>query len=168
MGTEALVREYGFPPWDLLVGHASCKYATHACANSISHAWVRDLIAAMRETLPAGCSPLVDVRYWAHLEPGDSPGLPHWHFDCYNAAGDPRSEGEEHRLYFAGAGCRTMFRGGFQPPEGWIVAYGHDDEHRVMPATVPGPRLLVRVSKTRIPAANVVREPPLFRGRLHC
>jgi hypothetical protein len=122
------------------------------------------LVEAMRATMPPASPVLVDVRWWDRLEVGDSPGLPHWHYDCHNAEDDPRSADEEHRLYFAGAGSRTMFEGGFQPPEGWVTRYDHRHRHRVMPATVPGPRLLVRVSRTTIRPANQVRPPPLFRA----
>jgi hypothetical protein len=141
-------------------GQRSCKYARPELARSIALPWVASLLDRMLATLP-GAS-LVDIRWWERLRPGDLPGIPAWHFDCLNRADDPRSAEEEHRLYFAGAGCRTMFRPDYRPPEGWILAYGHAAEHRIMPATIEGPRLLVRVTRADIRPANRIGPPPLI------
>jgi hypothetical protein len=160
-----LLAEVGPPPWAEIEGQRSCKYASIACAHAIALPWVRSLVDRMIGTLPSADRILVDVRWWPDLRPGDLPGLPDWHFDCYNDPDAPQSAGEEHRLYFAGAGCRTMFWPDLRPPEGWILGYPHTAKHRVMPATVAGPRLLVRVSQAAIRPRNLVRPPPLFRGR---
>jgi hypothetical protein len=156
------VEHVGPAPWANVLGQRSCKYACPALARSIALPWVGALIERMIGTLPD--ANLVDVRWWERLEPGDLPGIPNWHFDCFNRADSDRSEGEEHRLYFAGAGCRPMFRPDVRPEEGWIHAYGHGAEHRIMPATIAGPRLLVRVTRADLRPTNRVGRPPLIRG----
>lgn len=160
VGTEPfLVEEVGPPPWSELAGQESCKYAVPDCANSIAKPWVRDLILRMRSTLPYG-TPLIDIRWWEHLEVNDLPGIARWHYDCYNELQNDHPA--QHRLYFYGAGSRTMFESGYQPPEGWIVGYDHQTYHCVMPATTVGPRLLVRVSHVDLTPANRIGPPPLF------
>jgi hypothetical protein len=113
---------------------------------------VASTLAVMRSTLPA--ANLVDIRWWSHLNPGDVPGVAGWHFDCFNAHDGTSTD--EHRLYFAGAGCRTLFRSGYAPEE-CIVGYGHDAEHTITPATISGPRLLLRVTRSTIRPANAIR-----------
>lgn len=159
-----LLFNYGPPPWGSLHRQTSCKYASMTCAKSIALPWVWTLIEAMQDTFSDPTSLLVDIRYWAHLNVGDVPGIPHWHYDCYNTVDDPRSEGEEHRLYIAGAGCQTLFEGGFRPLEGWVTHYLHVHRHRIMPATIAGPRLLVRVSKTSIRPVNHIKAPPVTKA----
>lgn len=56
-----------------------------------------------------------------------------------------------------------MFQPDIQPEEGWIIGYGQE-QHRITPATLAGPRLLVRVSKLNIRPVNRIGAPPLFRG----
>lgn len=155
----------GLPPWPDIAGQPSIKYGSLERARSIARPFVRFVIDAMVATFDQSEGLLVDIRYWPNLDVGDLPGLPHWHYDCYNSKDDARSEGEEHRLYFAGAGCRTLFEGGDQPPEGWVIGYGHKALHRITPATVAGPRLLVRVSKTNIKAVNSIRPPTIIKER---
>lgn len=159
----SLILPIGPPSWPDVVGQASIKYGSVERAKSIACPFVQLLIDSMLATLTGGGVSLVDIRYWPHLDIGDLPGLPQWHYDCYNSKDDPRSAHEEHRLYFAGAGCRTMFEGGFQPPEGWVIGYRHNNLHRIMPATIAGPRLLVRVSRTNIRAANDIRPPTIIK-----
>jgi hypothetical protein len=156
----AAIEEIGPPPWGEIVGQTLCKYATPACALRIATPWVAGLIERMRLGLP---SPLViDIRYWSHLGIGDLPGLPHWHYDCFNRLSDDKPA--RHRLYFAGAGCRPLFEGDYRPPEGWIIEYSHRDRHRIMPAEEAGPRVLVRVSNVELMAANAITSPPLFKN----
>lgn len=163
VGTEPrLLEEVGPPPWDEIAGQESCKYAVPACAGSIAKPWVSSLISRMRLSLPFG-TPVIDIRWWEELEPGDLPGVPAWHYDCYNYLQDAYPA--HHRLYFYGAGCQTMFESGYQPPEGWILGYDHQTLHRIMPAQVRGPRLLVRVSLVAITPANRIGPPPLIKGK---
>lgn len=157
------IERVGLPPWPDVFGQRSCKYAAPALARSIALPWVGALVDRMLATLPG--ANLVDVRWWERLAPGDLPGLPNWHYDCQNAEDAAGSEGEEHRLYFAGAGCRPMFRPDLRPEEGWIYGYGHSAEHRIMPATVEGPRLLVRVTRASIRTPGRVGPPPVIRTR---
>ena len=56
---------------------------------------------------------------------------------------------------------RGQFRTDYQPPEGWIVGYTRA-EHRMLPATESGPRLLVRLSLTSVNARNSLCVPSLF------
>lgn len=163
VGTEPrLIAEVGPPPWDAVQGQVSCKYATPACAQRIATPWVLALIERMQEGLTE--SRVIDIRWWEHLEVGDVPGLSMWHYDCYLTDRDKRPA--EHRLYFAGANCRTQFEPDIRPPEGWIVGYTHNDRHRIMPAESAGPRLLVRVSQVSITPANHIGPPPLFRRKV--
>lgn len=155
------VAHIGPPTWSDIEGQRSCKYAAPDVARGIALPWVRGLLDRMLDTLPDAT--LVDIRWWARLNVGDLPGLPIWHYDCRNKA-DAGDEAEEHRLYFAGAGCRPMFRPDVQPPEGWIYAYGHRAEHRIMPATVAGPRLLIRVTRATVRPTNAIKPPPLIPG----
>lgn len=144
--------EAGDPPWAEVHGQPCLKYATVSMACLHVGPWIAALIDGMCRTING--SPLVDVRWWEHLEPGQIPGVPGWHYDTFNDA--TRGTQDVHRLYIAGAGCRTEFRGGYLAPEGTVIGYDHEDEHRISPATKPGPRLLVRVSLTTIRPANRV------------
>lgn len=144
--------ELGPPPWSELAGHPCLKYATWAAVRRTCIPWVRDAVQAMSATLPVG-QVLIDVRYWPHLDVGQIPGVPGWHYDCHNRAG---ASADEHRLYFSGAGCRTRFRPDVQPPENWVVAYSHDAEHEITPAMLSGPRLLIRCSRTDLTPDNRV------------
>lgn len=163
-----LIRNYGPPPWSEIEGQQACKYASLEFAEKIAAPWIWVLIKAMCETLSADCTrPLIDIRWWRALQVGDIPGVPGWHYDCFNAPEDPRSVGEEHRLYFAGAGCRTRFCPDYQPPEGWIIGYGHNAKHEITAATLPGPRLLVRASKASVRIMNESREPYIFRRAIY-
>lgn len=160
------VADIGPPPWAQVAGQPSFKYMPPLRALDLACPFVRGMVEAMSATLPPpteGHRILVDVRWWESLSPGDVPGVAGWHYDCFNQADDPRSEGEEHRLYFSGAGCRTEFDCG-QLSEGVVWGYGHHDRHRISPATIAGPRLLIRVSRTRVPAVGYVAPPPVFRG----
>ena len=96
--------------------------------------------------------PLIDIRYWPSLKVGDIPGVPGWHYDCFNTPN--KGIEDQHVLYFYGAGCRTMFRPDLQPDEGWIIGYDHSAEHRITECTTDGPRLLVRLSHTSIKPVN--------------
>ena len=159
-GTDLLLGEdVGPPPWAEIAGQESCKYATPACADRIATPWVRSLISRMRAGLSSD-KLVVDIRWWQHLDPGDLPGLPHWHYDCYNELQESRPA--RHRIYFSGAGCQPMFEPEYRPPEGCILEYSHRSKHRIMPATLAGPRLLVRVSSVDIRPANKIGAPPLI------
>ncbi len=152
MATEVLFR-LGPPPWAEVEGHPCLKYATAAAVRKHCSPWVQRAVERMAATLPSGPL-LVDVRWWPWLDIGQIPGVPGAHYDCYNVA--ERAVDDEHRLYFFGAGCRTLFLPTYQPEEGDVVAYGHADIHQIMPATVAGPRILIRCSRTSIRAANHV------------
>lgn len=141
----------GEPPWRDIAGQRCIKYGSVRVATDIAHPWVAWAVRTMAGTL-RGDEPLVDIRWWPNLEPGDIPGVPGWHYDVFNRPGDIVGD---HRLYFYGAGCCTEFRDGFGD-EGWVHAYGHSDEHRISPAKSKGPRLLIRVSHTTIRPANHV------------
>lgn len=146
------------PVWQDIDQQPCLKYASISYTMQRSTPAIRSLIESMLDTLPTGvdAATLIDVRYWRHLNIGDIPGVPGWHYDVHNR---PNTDFREtHRLYFVGAGCRTMFRDTagnvVQPNESTIVAYGHDDIHCIAPATVAGPRLLIRCSRALIRPAN--------------
>lgn len=139
----------GEPPWADIARQPCIKYGALRVALDMAHPWIADVVTRMAETLPHA-APLVDIRLWPNLTPGDIPGVPGWHYDVFNR---PDVAVGEHRLYFFGAGCCTEFRDGFGV-EGWVHAYGHDEEHRISPARTPGSRLLIRVSHTTIRPAN--------------
>lgn len=157
----AIIGEVGPPPWPEVAGQKSCKYATLACASRIATPWVRSLIDQMRAGLPVDRL-VIDIRWWACLEVGDLPGLPHWHYDCFNELQDDKPA--RHRLYFAGAGCVPMFEPDYRPPEGQIIEYNHRHKHRIMPATLAGPRLLVRVSSVAMTPINKVGPPTVIKA----
>lgn len=145
------------PEWDLLGTQHSLKYATFEQALQLSTPSVRVLIQRMHSAMAPrvireeGYAWRVDVRFWPKLVPGQLPGLSNWHYDCYNQKDDPRSQHEIHALYISGAGSRTEFEGTFiRENEVWV--YVHNERHRIRPATLEGPRLLVRVSWCTIPA----------------
>lgn len=146
------------PAWSDIDQQPCLKYASVSYAMLHSTPAIRSLVEPMLDTLPTEVdgATLIDVRYWRHLSIGDIPGVPGWHYDVRNRPGTDLRE--THRLYFVGAGCRTMFRDTagniVQPPESTIIAYGHDDVHCIAPATIAGPRLLVRCSLASIRPVN--------------
>lgn len=147
----ARVLHIGEPPWRDVAGQRCIKYGSVRASLSIAAPWVAWAVRMMAGTLRSD-NPLVDIRWWPMLSVGDIPGVPGWHYDVFNRPGDIVGE---HRLYFYGAGCCTEFRDGFGV-EGWVHAYGHNEEHRISPAKSEGPRLLIRVSHTTIRPANHV------------
>lgn len=146
------------PEWADIDGQPCLKYASISYAMLHSVPAIGSLIRQILDTLPVDtvASTLVDVRCWKRLAIGDIPGVPGWHYDVTNKSGV--NVQETHRLYFVGAGCRTMFRDAagniVQPTESTIVAYGHDDIHCIAPATTSGPRLFIRCSQAHIRPAN--------------
>lgn len=134
------------PPWEELLGHWSMKCASERMVKRLCHPWILDQVAALSATFEGEHRIFTDVKYWEHLDPGDMPGLSHWHVDCACPAGRAEERQEEHRLCYWGAGCCTMFRPGVQHPEGTVLAYNHWTWHKVQPAATPGPRLLLRCS----------------------
>jgi len=122
---------------------------------------------------------LVDIKVWEHLDIGDIPGVPGWHYDIWN---DPvKGASDVHALFIVGAGCQTEFRFTrklgetpveyttlFVPESSWYF-YTGAEEHRISPATKAGSRLLIRASWLRQPPIpkNDVYTPLILKGATH-
>lgn len=155
----------GAPDWDGVHTQISFKYASERFACSRMCSWVLSAFERIRDGFPSAPDTrfLVDVRYWDRLNVGDIPGIPHWHFDCYNNESDPRSENELHRLYFFGADCEPEFQGHGHARMGYVWEYPHTALHRITAARAAGPRLLIRISRTQIYPVNQIHTPFVTR-----
>ena len=156
--------------WDLNrvpTHQSSCKYASSEFALSIASGAVMELLYKMLNLAYYDyrrAKPRIDIRYWPHLEVGQYPGIPHWHYDIYNDPNHPKASQTKHMVFIDGADCVTEFESGFIK-ERVIYTYGHTDRHRITAARKAGPRLLIRISHApEIPFQNKVREPTIYEG----
>lgn len=142
--TPRLGEVLGSPPWADFTGARSMKFVSAGFALRNSPSWVETALCAM-----GPLNGLVDVKYWPILKVGETPALPHWHYDCYESGVSGAGREVEMALYVCGAGSRTRFMvdgAEWAVPEGQIVHYTSRDLHRAAPAEFDGPRLLVRVA----------------------
>ena len=141
-------------------GQRSIKYASLPMALGVSKPITKRVIHHM--IIGEHRAPLVDVKFWDQLLPGDVPGVGGWHWDVWN---DPvKGKYDHHKIYILGAKCRTEFESGFID-ENAIHCYTGADRHRISPAKAQGCRIMIRCSWTTLRPQNLFIDPNKYIER---